>query len=230
MLLKCQSSPSLKRVSQAGQPGSATAGSSGSGNQFVSGFGASRQPVTGVGKGKGKGGKNIRNAGGVGGASNVCSGAATQSVVNPGAAAGVAGKLSTSPSSTITSKLHRKVLRIPSKRLPGRVHSGKLASVASKLTATKQRLQQQQQLQQHSQFPGLQQQQQHPAATSCDNSNDSGLGFDRVIDSTGSNPQLGSNHPHQQQYASTTTTTTSSSSLGSGAGRPIHHSRLVFFH
>ncbi|XP_021694713.1 nuclear factor of activated T-cells 5 isoform X3 [Aedes aegypti] len=224
MLLKCQSSPSLKRVSQAGQPGSATAGSSGSGNQFVSGFGASRQPVTGVGKGKGKGGKNIRNAGGVGGASNVCSGAATQSVVNPGAAAGVAGKLSTSPSSTITSKLHRKVLRIPSKRLPGRVHSGKLASVASKLTATKQRLQQQQQLQQHSQFPGLQQQQQHPAATSCDNSNDSGLGFDRVIDSTGSNPQLGSSHQHQQQYASTTTTTTSSSSLGSGAGRPIHHS------
>lgn len=224
MLLKCQTSASLKRVSQqAGQPGSATAGSSSSSgigsNQFVSGFGASRQPASG--KGKGKGGKCIRNAGSVGGTSSISIGA-PQSLVSP--SVGVAAKLSLSPSSTITSKLHRKVLRIPSKRIPGRVHSGKLASVAGKLTATKQHLRQQQhhQLQQHSQF-GLQPAPpQHPptAATSGDNSNDSGLGFDRGIDSTSHH-----HHHQQQQQSATTTTTTSSGSLGSAAGRPIHHSR-----
>lgn len=92
MLLKCQTSASLKRVSQqAGQPGSATAGSSSSSgigsNQFVSGFGASRQPASG--KGKGKGGKCIRNAGSVGGTSSVSIGA-PQSLVSP--SVGVAGK------------------------------------------------------------------------------------------------------------------------------------------
>lgn len=92
MLLKCQTSASLKRVSQqAGQPGSATAGSSSSSgigsNQFVSGFGASRQPASG--KGKGKGGKCIRNAGSVGGTSSISIGA-PQSLVSP--SVGVAGK------------------------------------------------------------------------------------------------------------------------------------------
>lgn len=168
MLWKCQTSPSLKRVSQAGQPGSATAVSGGSsssssstsGNQFVSGFGASRQPLTTAsGKGKGKGGKNIWNGGSVGGGNSASSCVAPSFISD---SASVAVKSAASPSSTITSKLHRKVLRIPSKRLPGRVHSGKLASVTSKLTATKQRLQQQQELHQHSQFGLAPQQQQHP--------------------------------------------------------------------
>ncbi|XP_062539597.1 nuclear factor of activated T-cells 5 isoform X2 [Armigeres subalbatus] len=224
MLLKCQTSPSLKRVPQASvNPVSTAAGTSSSGTQFVSGFGASRQPTAASGKGKGKGGKKIWNGSGssVGGENSVGGAAAAQNLIRTTASGTV--KLSTSPSSTITSKLHRKVLRIPSKRLPGRIHSGKLASVASKLTATtKQRLQhQQQQLQQHSQFglhPQQQQQQRPRAPTSCDNSNDSGLGFDRGIDSTSStlNPQ--------HHSASASTTTTSSGSLGSGTDRPIHHS------
>ncbi|XP_058830280.1 nuclear factor of activated T-cells 5 isoform X2 [Topomyia yanbarensis] len=134
-------------------------------------------------------------------------------------------KLNISPSATLASKLHRKVLRVPSKRIPGKVHPGKLASVASKLTAAKQRLHQQQQqqqnqLQQHQfnlqQLP-LQRPPAAPSVNNCDNSNDSGLGFDRSLDSA-----LGAqfqSHPNHTSSASTATVG------GSGTiGRSIHHS------
>ncbi|XP_052562755.1 nuclear factor of activated T-cells 5 isoform X4 [Culex pipiens pallens] len=134
-----------------------------------------------------------------------------------------------SPSSSLASKLHRKVLRVPAKRIPGKVlhhhhHPGKLASVASKLTAAKQRLQQQQQAQQLQQFNlQQQQQQQRPVGSStsssssssanvnnCDNSNDSGLGFDRSLDSAaalGAAQFQNGTNPHH-----------------TSTGRPIQHS------
>lgn len=75
-----------------------------------------------------------------------------------------------STGSTMTSRVHRKVLRIPSKRHPGKVLPGKLhtmARVSGKVPPGK-RL--------------------RPTQTAhCDNSNDSGLGFDQYADSQYSN-------------------------------------------
>ncbi|XP_038104751.1 nuclear factor of activated T-cells 5 isoform X3 [Culex quinquefasciatus] len=147
-------------------------------------------------------------------------------------AGGLNVKHGVSPSSSLASKLHRKVLRVPAKRIPGKVlhhhhHPGKLASVASKLTAAKQRLQQQQQAQQLQQFNlQQQQQQQRPVGSStsssssssanvnnCDNSNDSGLGFDRSLDSAaalGAAQFQNGTNPHH-----------------TSTGRPIQHSRVM---
>uniref|UniRef100_A0A1Q3EZJ7 Nuclear factor of activated T-cells 5 n=1 Tax=Culex tarsalis TaxID=7177 RepID=A0A1Q3EZJ7_CULTA len=128
------------------------------------------------------------------------------------------------------SKLHRKVLRVPAKRIPGKVlhhhhHPGKLASVASKLTAAKQRLQQQQQqqAQQLQQFNLQQRPPVGPASSSlssstsanvnnCDNSNDSGLGFDRSLDSAAA-AALGAAQFHN-----------GTNPHHNSSGRPIQHS------
>lgn len=71
--------------------------------------------------------------------------------------------MSTGP--TMTSRVHRKVLRIPSKRHPGKALPGKIhsaARIAGKVLPGK-RLRPQQ-------------------STHCDNSNDSGLGYDQYAD------------------------------------------------
>ena len=69
---------------------------------------------------------------------------------------------------TITSKINRKAFRVPSKRHPGKILPGKLQSIA-KISPGKLQ-------------PGKKMLPRPPAAPLCDNSNDSGLGFDRSSD------------------------------------------------
>lgn len=75
-------------------------------------------------------------------------------------------RMTMSTGSTMTSRVHRKVLRIPSKRHPGKALPGKLHSTAARIGGKV--------------LPGKRLRPQQ--STHCDNSNDSGLGYDQYAD------------------------------------------------
>lgn len=74
-----------------------------------------------------------------------------------------------STGTTMNPRINRKILRVPTKRHPGKAIPGKLHSVskigAGKLTPGKRIIT-------------------RPVPPSCDNSNDSGLGFDQHVETS----------------------------------------------
>ncbi|XP_067641366.1 nuclear factor of activated T-cells 5 isoform X2 [Eurosta solidaginis] len=110
-------------------------------------------------------------------------------------------RMTMSTAATMTARIQRKGFRTPSKRYPGKAIPGKLHSVSrigpGKLVPGKR-------------FP------QRPHPPPCDNSNDSGFGFDQHVEVQ--QPQLHAQHHHQQTASGSGASSSSSSSSNSSSG------------
>ncbi|XP_017872684.1 PREDICTED: nuclear factor of activated T-cells, cytoplasmic 1-like [Drosophila arizonae] len=132
-------------------------------------------------------------------------------------------RMTMSTNSTMSPRIHRKGFRIPSKRQPGKGLPGKLHTIArtgpGKLVPGKR-------------IP------QRPHPPPCDNSNDSGLGFDQhtelrngtapvAVDARSSNPSSSSSSSSSNSSSCSSSSSTSNSSSSSGISASGQHSNLI---
>ncbi|XP_065365994.1 nuclear factor of activated T-cells 5 isoform X5 [Calliphora vicina] len=121
-------------------------------------------------------------------------------------ARGTGMRTTMSTMSTMSPRIHRKGFRTPSKRHPGKAFPGKLHSVSrigpGKMVPGKR-------------FPI------RPHPPPCDNSNDSGFGFDQHVEVQQQQQQQQQHSQHQQQQQ--TSSPNSSTNLSTSSSSSMHH-------